>query len=133
MPPVVRTALDLLRRPAGWGSVAVVALGGSALLGLPLFGLPGLELGLAVSFLLTVAGGWAGAGAADVVRRVPRPSVPRIPPPGPAGAVARGIGAAALLMIGAAAVPFLGAVLHAALGTRCSPFAQAAFYPLLVV
>ena len=110
-----------------------MALGGSALLGLPLFGLPGLELGLAVSFLLTLFGGWTGAGAADEVRKVPRPSVPRVPPPGPAGAVARGLGAASLLLVAAAAVPLLGAVLHAALGTRCGPFAQAGFYPLLVI
>jgi len=133
MPPVVRTALDLFRRPAGWGPVAVVVVGGSILLGLPLFGLPGLELGLAVSLLLTAVGGWAGAGAADEVRKVPRPSVPRMASPGPVTAVARGVGAASLLLIAASAVPFLGAFLHAALGTRCSPFAQAAFYPLLVV
>ena len=46
---------------------------------------------------------------------------------------ARGVGAASLLLVAAAAVPLLGAVLHAALGTRCGPFAQAGFYPLLVI
>ena len=133
MLPVVRTALDLLRRPAGWVPLAVVALGGSALLWLPLFGLPGLELALAVSLLLTAVGGWTGAGAANEVRKVPRPSVPRVPPPGPAGAVARALGAASILLLTAAAIPFLGAALHAALGTRCGPFTQAGFYPLGVV
>ena len=132
MPPVVRTARDLLRRPAGWVPAAVVALGGSALVLLPLFELPGLELGLAVSALCTLLGGWPGAAAADELRKLPRPSVPRIPPPGPATAAVRATGAATGLLCAAAAVPFVAAVLRATLGTRCSPFAQAGFFPLLV-
>ena len=131
MPPVVRTARDLLRRPAGWVPAVVVALAGALLVLLPLFGLPGLELGLAVSALCTLVGGWAGAGAADELRKVPRPSVPRIPSPGPATAAARAVGAATLVLWAAAAVPFVVAALHAALGTRCNPFAQAGFFPLL--
>ncbi|HUM09319.1 MAG TPA: hypothetical protein VLT82_00045 [Myxococcaceae bacterium] len=133
MSPVVRTTRDLLRRPAGWVPGAVVAIGGSLLVLLPLFELPGLELGLAVSALCALLGGWTGAGAAEELRKVPRPSVPRILPPGPGAAAARAIGAATLLLWGAAAVPFVAAVLRAALSTRCSPFAQAAFFPLLVL
>jgi tetratricopeptide (TPR) repeat protein len=133
MPPVVRTALDLLRRPAGWISAIAVALFGLVLLAFPLFGLPGLELGLAVSVACSLLGGWVGAAAADELRKPPRPSVPRVPPPGPARAAARAVGAATWVLVGAATIPFLGAVLHAALATRCSPWTQAGFYPLLVI
>ncbi|HVP62761.1 MAG TPA: hypothetical protein VMT11_19550 [Myxococcaceae bacterium] len=133
MSPVVRTTRDLLRRPAGWVPAALVGAGGSLLVLLPLFELPGLELGLAVSALCTLLGGWTGAGAADELRKVPRPSVPRILPPGPGTAAARAIGAATLALWAAAAVPFLAAALRAVLSTRCSPFAQAGFFPLLVL
>ncbi len=132
MPPVVRTARDLLRRPAGWVPAALVAAGGSLLVLLPLFELPGLELGLAVCTLSALLGGWMGAGAADELRKTPRPSVPRTPPPGPATAAARAVAAATLVLWAAAAVPFLAAVLRAGVTTRCSPFSQAGFFPLLV-
>jgi len=132
MPPVVRTARDLLRRPAGWVPAVVVAVGGSLLVLLPLFELPGLELGLAVAALCALLGGWCGAGAADELRKVPRPSVPRIRPPGPATAATRAVAASTLLLWAAAGVAFLVATLRAALTTRCDPFAQAGFFPLLV-
>lgn len=132
MPPVVRTARDLLRRPPGWVPAVVVAIGGSLLLALPLFELPGLELGLAVAALCMLLGGWTGSAAADALRQAPRASVPRVPPPGPTTAAARAVAAATALLWAAAAVPFLAAVLLAGLGTRCSPFAQAGFFPLLV-
>ncbi len=133
MSPVVRTTRDLLRRPAGWVPWVVVAVGGALLVLLPLFELPGLELGLAVSALCALVGGWMGAGAADELRKVPRPSVPRILPPGPGTAAARAVGAATLALWAAAAIPFGAAVLRATLTTRCNPFAQAAFFPLLVL
>jgi len=133
MSPVVRTTRDLLQRPAGWVPGAVVAVGGSLLVLLPLFELPGLELGLAVSTLCALLGGWTGAGAAEELRKVPRPSVPRVSPSGPGAAAARAIGASTLLLWAAAAVPFVAATLRAALGSRCNPFAQAAFFPLLVL
>ena len=133
MPPVVRSARELLRRPGGWVPATVVAAGGSLGVLLPLFELPGLELGLAVATLCTLFGGWTGATAAEDLRRVPRPSVPRIPSPGPGAAAAGAIGGATLVLWAAAAVPFLAAVLRAVLTTRCDPFAQAAFFPLLVL
>jgi tetratricopeptide (TPR) repeat protein len=133
MPPVVRSARELLRRPAGWIPAAVVALGGAALVVLPVFQAPGLELGLAVATLCTLLGGWTGAGAVEELRKVPRPSVPRLPAPGPGTAAAGAIGGATLLLWAAAAVPFLAAVLRTALTTRCDPFAQAVFFPLLVL
>jgi tetratricopeptide (TPR) repeat protein len=132
MPPVVRTARDLLRRPSGWVPAVGIALGGSLLVGLPLFELPGLELGLAISTLCTVLGVWTGSSAAEQLRKPPRPSVPRIPPPGPVTAALRAVGASTLLLWIAAAIPFLAAALRSALGTPCNPFAQAGFYPLLV-
>ncbi|HZJ52856.1 MAG TPA: hypothetical protein VFD38_01855 [Myxococcaceae bacterium] len=133
MPPVVRSARELLRRPAGWVPAAVVALGGGVVVLLPLFQTPGLELGLAVATLCTLLGGWTGAGAAEELRRMPRPSVPRLPSLGPGSAAAAAIGGATLVLWAAAAVPFLAAVLRTALTTRCDPFAQAAFFPLLVL
>jgi len=133
MPPVVRSAGDLLRRPGGWVPAAVVAAGGSLGVLLPLFELPGLELGLLVATLCTLLGGWTGATAAEELRKAPRTSVPRVPSPGPGVAAARAVGAATLVLWGAAAVPFLGAVLRAVLTTRCDPFAQAAFFPFLVL
>ena len=134
MPPVVRTALDLLRRPAGWLPVAVVALGGSALIELPLFGLPGLELGLAVSFCSSPCLE-DGPGPAPPTRcgrcraqRAARSATG-------AGRSRRpvGWGPPRLLLVAAAAVPFSARCFAPPLGTRCGPFAQAGFYPLLVI
>src|SRR5262249_11899048 len=85
-----------------------------------------------ISILCTLLGIWTGAGAAEQLRKPPRPSVPRILPPGPVTAALRAVGASTLLLWAAAAVPFLAAAIRAALGTPCNPFAQAGFYPLLV-
>jgi len=133
MRPVVTLALAVLRRPAGWMAFAGLLVGGCLLLFLPLFGQPGLELGLGVSALLTVAGTVLGIAAADQARVPPRPTVPRVEPPGPIGAVSNAIGAAFLLGLAGATVAFAGAVGSTLLGTPCSPWAQAGLYPLLVV
>jgi tetratricopeptide (TPR) repeat protein len=130
---VVTIAGAVLRRPAGWlGAVAVAGLG-SLLLAIPLFGQPGLELALGVCALLSVVGMVFGALAVVEVRKPPRPRVPRVEPSGPAGAVATAIGAAFLLGSGAAALPFLGATIFTLIATPCSPWAQGAIYPLLVL
>ena len=133
MPPVVRSARELLRRPGGWVPALVIAVAGSLAVLLPLFELPGLELGLAVATLCTLLGGWTGATGSEELRKLPRPSVPRMPSPGPGTATAAAIGGATLVLWAAAAVPFIVAVLRAVLTTRCDPFAQAAFFPLLVL
>jgi hypothetical protein len=133
MPPVVRSARELLRRPAGWVPTLVIAGVGSLGVLLPLFELPGLELGLAVALLCTLLGGWTGAAGAEELRKAPRPSVPRIPSPGPGAAAAGAIGGATLVLWGAAAVPFLAAVLRTVLTSPCNPFAQAGFFPLMVL
>jgi hypothetical protein len=130
---VVTIAGAVLHRPAGWIAIGSVAALGSLLLALPLFGQPGLELGLGVCGLLTVFGLVLGVVALDEVRKPPRPRVPRIEPPGPIEAIAAAIGAASLLSALAALVPFLGAVVLTLWATRCDPWAQAAVYPLLVI
>jgi len=130
---VVTLARALLRRPAGWLVTGGLAAGGCLLLLLPLFGQPGLELGLGVSALLTLAGMLLGVAAADQARRPPRPTVPRVEPPGPIGAVIAAVGAAFLLGLAGACAPFLAAVAFTLLDTPCNPWAQAGIYPLLVV
>ncbi len=130
---VVTLAVAVLRRPAGWLAVSAVAGLGSLLLLLPLFGQPGLELALGVSALLTVAGMALGATAVAEARKPPRPRIPRLEPSGPATAVAASIAAAFLLASAAAAVPFLGAVALTLATTPCSPWAQSALYPVLVL
>ena len=133
MPPVVRSARELLRRPGGWVPALVIAGAGSLGVLLPLFELPGLELGLAVATLCTLLGGWTGAAGAEELRKVPRPSVPRVQAPGPGAAAAAAVGGATLVLWVAAAVPFVAAVLRTLLTSPCNPFAQAAFFPLLVL
>jgi hypothetical protein len=130
---VVTIAVSVLRRPSGWLGLAVVAGLGSLLLALPLLGQPGLELALGVCALLSVVGMVLGATAAQEVGKPPRPRVPRVEPLDAVGAVSAAIGAAFLLGSAAAAVPFLAATVLTLLTTPCSPFAQGAVYPLLVL
>jgi len=130
---VLTIAAAVLRRPAGWLGVAIVAGPGSLLLALPLFGQPGLELALGVCALLTIVGMVLGATAALETGKPPRPRVPRVEPSGPVGSVSAAIGAAFLLGSAAAAIPFLGATVVTLLTTPCSPWAQGAVYPLLVL
>jgi hypothetical protein len=111
----------------------VVAAGGSLGVLLPLFELPGLELGLLVAALCTLLGGWTGATAAEELRKVPRPSVPRVPSPGPGVAAARAVGARPSSSGARPRFPSSEPVLRALLTTRCDPFAQAAFFPFLVL
>jgi hypothetical protein len=130
---VVTIAVAVLRRPAGWLAVAAVAGLGSLLLAIPLFGLPGLELALGICALLTLFGMVLGATAALEARKPPRQRVPRVEPSGPVGAVCSAIGAAFLLGSAAATIPFLAATVLTLVATPCSPWAQGAVYPLLVL
>ena len=129
---VVNLALAVLRRPTGWMAFAGLLGGGCLLVLLPLLGQPGLELGLGVSALLTVAGTVLGVAAADQAKVPPRPSVPRVEPPAPIGAVSMAIGAAWILGLVGAAVAFTVAVVSTLLGTPCNPWAQTSLYLLLV-
>ena len=71
-------ATALLRRPAVLAVVGLVALGGSALVFLPLFGLPGFELSLAISIAVGLLGGGVGIAAAGLERRILRGEDPRL-------------------------------------------------------
>jgi tetratricopeptide (TPR) repeat protein len=131
--PVVNLAVAVLRRPAGWlGFLAVAGLG-SLLLALPLFGQPGLELALGVCGLLTIFGMLLGATATLEARKPPRQRVPRVEPLGPVTAVTTAIASAFLLGAVAACIPFLAALILTLTTTPCSPWAQGAVYPLLVL
>jgi hypothetical protein len=133
MGPVVTLAVAVLRRPAGWLGFAAIAGLGSALLAIPLFGQPGLELALGTCGLLTVFGMSLGATAAVEARKPPRQRVPRVEPSGPVRAVSTAIGAAFLLGSVAATIPLLAATVLTLTATPCSPWAQGALYPLLVL
>ncbi|WP_224369299.1 hypothetical protein [Hyalangium versicolor] len=128
-------ATSLLRRPAVLLVVGLVALGGSALVFLPLFGLPGFELSLALSIAVGTLGGGVGVAAAAQERRVLRGEEPRLKDlprperPGHAAALALGT---ALLINGAVLIPpFLSSTLFALFSTECDPFELVGFYPLL--
>jgi tetratricopeptide (TPR) repeat protein len=127
----------LLRRPAILTVVGLLALGGSALVFLPLFGLPGFELGLALSIAVGLLGGGVGIAAAAQERRVLQGEEPRLkelPRPERRGqAVALAL-STALLLNGAVLVPpFLSSTLFALFSTQCDPFELVGFYPLLTL
>ncbi|MBN1205209.1 MAG: hypothetical protein JXB05_09825 [Myxococcaceae bacterium] len=127
----------LLRRPAVRTVVGLLALGGSALVFLPLFGLPGFELGLALSIAVGSLGGGVGIAAAAQERLLLQGEEPRLQelprPQRPGQAVALALGTA-LLINGAVLVPpFLSSTLYALFSTECDPFELVGFYPLLTL
>lgn len=127
----------LLRRPTVLTLVGLLALGGSALIFLPLFGLPGFELSLALSIAVGILGGGVGIAAAAQERRILKGEEPRLSdqprPERPGQAVALTL-STALLLNGAALVPpFLSSTLYALFSTECDPFELVGFYPLLTL
>lgn len=137
MRQVLSRARTLLRRPAVLTTVALLAGGGSALVLVPLFGVPGFELGLALAVGVGLLGGGTGIAAALQERRILRDEAPR--PAGasrterPTQAVLLALGAALTLNVGVLIPPFLAATLFALVGTRCDPFELVGFYPLLAL
>ncbi len=129
--------LTLVRRRAVLTVVGVLALGGSALVFLPLFGVPGFELGLALSIAVGTLGGGVGIAAAAQERRLLRgeepllAALPRAERPAPAVALA--LGTALLLNMSVLLLPFLFSTLFALLSTRCDPFELVGFFPLLTL
>ncbi|MDY7225403.1 hypothetical protein [Hyalangium rubrum] len=127
----------LVRRPAVITVVGILALGGSALVFLPLFGMPGFELGLALSIAVGTLGGGVGVAAAAQERRIllgeelRLKELPR--PERPSQALALALGTALLLNVGVLVPPFLSATLFSVLGTACDPFELVGFYPLLTL
>ncbi|WP_171817936.1 hypothetical protein [Pyxidicoccus fallax] len=137
MRQVLTRALGLLRRPAVLATVLLLAGGGSALVLVPLFGVPGFELSLALSIAVGLLGGGTGIAAAAQERRLllgvdPRPpGVARVETPG--GAVRHALGASLLLNLGVLVPPFLASTLFAWLRTACDPFELVGFFPLLTL
>ncbi len=130
-------ASTLLRRPAVLTVVGLLALGGSALVFLPLFGLPGFELGLALSIAVGTLGGGVGIAAAAQERRILRNEEPRLKelprPERPGQAAALALGTALLLNVAVLVPPFLSSTLFALFSTECDPFELVGFYPLLTL
>jgi hypothetical protein len=134
---VVIRATYLLRRPAAVAAVAILALGGACLVRLPLFGLPGYELGEAMAIGAGLWGGVLGIAAAHQERRLisgvdPRPRR-AIRMDSALKSVWMPFAAASALSIAALALPCAAAVVFAFTSTRCNPFAQLAFFPLLAI
>jgi len=137
MRQVLIRATFLLRRPPVLLACAVMVLGASALVAVPLFNLPGYELALALTVGEGLLGGVVGASAASQERRIiqgrdPRPSR-ALRKDGPIEAAFLA-GTSAIFLNVALLVPaFAISAVHAALSTRCDPFAQLGFFPLLVL
>jgi len=137
MRQVLIRAIHLLRRPPVLLACAVMVVGASALVAVPLFNLPGYELALALTVGEGLFGGVVGASAAFQERRIIQGRDPR-----PPSAIRRDGPIEAAFLAGASAI-FLNVVLlvpaftisavHAALSTKCDPFAQIGFFPLLVL
>ncbi|RYZ39657.1 MAG: hypothetical protein EOO71_19225 [Myxococcaceae bacterium] len=137
MRQVLPRARGLLGRPAVLATVLLLAGGGSALVLLPLFGVPGFELGLALAISVGLLGGGTGIAAAHQERRILTGALPRPPLAEAAGlpgtAVGRALGASLVLNLGVLIPPFVCALLFARFRTACDPFELAGFYPLLTV
>jgi hypothetical protein len=137
MRQVLLRAVHLLKRPAVLVASVAVAGGGCALVALPLFGVPGFELGGAVAAGIGILGGIVGAAAAFQERRLIQGRDPR-----PAGAersdsattsTLLAMGAATLLNVALTVPPFVAALAFALTSSRCDPFSQGAFYPVLTL
>ncbi|NNB88595.1 hypothetical protein HJC10_18480 [Corallococcus exiguus] len=137
MRQVLPRARALLGRPAVLATVLLLGGGGSALVLLPLFGVPGFELGLALSIAVGLLGGGTGIAAAAQERRILTGAAPmpaRVEASAlPGTAVGRALGASVVLNLGVLVPPFVCALLFARLRTACDPFELAGFYPLLTI
>src|SRR6185295_648249 len=137
MRQVLIRAIHLLRRPPVLLACLVMVAGASALVAVPLFNLPGYELALALSVGEGLFGGVVGASAAFQERRIIQGRDPRPPQAsrkdGPIEAAFLAGAAAILLNVVLVLPAFTISAVHAALSTRCDPFAQVGFFPLLVL
>lgn len=118
----------LARSPIVAVALGASAAAGAALTRLPLFDVPGWELGSAMAVAMSVAGGIIGARAA---RRVRQHAEDRTV--GAGEAVARAFLPAAFLCMAALVPPFIASVAGALLSTRCNPWSGAAFYLVLPI
>lgn len=137
MRQVLLRALALLRRPAVLLLVLLLAGGGSALVTLPLFGVPGFELGLALSLGMGLLGGGVGIAAAFQERRLIQGRDPRprgaLRQEGAVGSAWVAVAAALLVNLAVLVPPLLASTLFALLSTACDPLPLVGFYPLLTL
>lgn len=135
MGPTVARALGLLRRPGVIFCFLLLAGGGSALVTLPLLGVPGYELSEALALAVGVLGGAFGVASARQERRLIQGRDPR-----PKGALRSdealdsawyAVSAALVLSLLGVLIPALAAVGFALRSTACDPFAQVIFVALL--
>jgi tetratricopeptide (TPR) repeat protein len=138
MRQVLIRAWALLRRPLALCGLLPVAIGGCALVPLPLFDQPGFELAFALTLAIGLFGGLVGLAAARLERQLivgrdadrPRTAL-RFD-----GALTSAFAAcvAAVLINLLALLPaFAFATARAAFSTRCDPFANFAFFPWLTL
>jgi tetratricopeptide (TPR) repeat protein len=137
MRQVLLRAYGVLRWPYTLLTLLVLAGGGAALVLVPLFGVPGYELGQALALGVGILGGGVGIAAGFQERRLllnrdPRPAG-ALRLEAPLFAVGAAVGASLTLLLAALAVPFLTALAHALVSTECNPLANVGFYPLLTV
>jgi hypothetical protein len=137
MRQVLIRAFSLLRRPAVAIAALLIAGGGSALVMVPLFGVPGYELSEAIALLCGVLGGVIGAAAGFQERRLLQGKDPR---PANALRVDSAFSAATLATVSAftllaslALFPLLSSILYALVKSPCDPWKAIGFYPLLVL
>ncbi len=137
MRQVLIRAVHLPTRPAVLVAVVVVAGLGTSLVFLPLFGLPGYELGLLLSIAIGVFGGGVGIAAANLERRMIQGRDPRPPNAlrfdSPTRSALVAMGAASTLNVSMLLPPFIGSLVYALASSRCDPFAQLPFFPVLVI
>ncbi|HYX91869.1 MAG TPA: hypothetical protein VE782_09920 [Myxococcaceae bacterium] len=137
MRQVLLRAYGILRRPYVLLTLLTLAGAGAGLVAIPLFGVPGYELGEALALGVGLLGGGVGVAAGFQERRLLQSRDPR--PHGavlieaPLFAVGAAIGASFLLLVAALAVPFLAALVHGLASTECNPVANVGFYPLLTL
>lgn len=135
MGPTLARALGLLRRPGVVFCFLLLAGGGSALVFLPLLGVPGYELSEALALGVGVLGGALGVAAARQERRLIQGRDPR-----PKGALRSdsalasawsAVAAALALSLLALLPPLAAAVVLSLRATACDPFAHVVFVALL--
>lgn len=137
MRQVLIRAWGLAKRPWVAASLLVLAGGGAALVFVPLFGVPGYELSLALTIATGLLGAVPGVAAGRQERRLfegkdPRPSA-AVRTDSAALAVAQAGLSSFVLLTLALGVPLLAAVGYALVSTRCDPFAAVGFYPALTL
>jgi tetratricopeptide (TPR) repeat protein len=137
MRQVLTRAAYLFRRPGVIFVTALLGAGGAALVMLPLFGVPGYELGLAMALGVGIFGGVVGIASAleerrtiqgrdwRLVRAVRRDTA--------GSSVWVAVAAAAAINVLTLVPPLIAAFIYSLTNSRCNPLANLGFYPLLAL